>query len=286
MTVINVNQQLSVGYKFNPKQQSIKEDYPELKIKDQNIAFFDEVLNQSFKFYDLKQDGWLLVFFEGSDFQKVIEVKFANEKQEFSKNNIGTAYYFSGKAVTEESIEYAKSMLQSKSLTQESFARTSSSGFVASVRRGFVYITETPGQFERAVILNGLAHAYKLVMKELFDNARKAILIKDDKKLFEAAEKGFYFNVAFYSIYPIKLENEEIRKFWEVFEKQWQISKQNDELVRQLDSIQTLLQFKENLDITKKHQQQSIRLTKFIAVAGVIFALVTAYLTHLFGWNT
>lgn len=280
------NKNISVDYQFDITQRLEGKTFKELKVCDQNIAFFDEVLSKSFKFYEVNKEEWLLIFFKGSEYQKIIQVKIANQKQAYAPKSIGAAYFFQGKSITDEVVDYAKDMLGSKSLTKNSFTQTSSTGFVTTVRRGFVYVTETPGQFERAVILNGLAHAYRLVMNELSNLARDAVAKQNSKVLMESAEKGFYFNVGFYSRYPIKLENEEIRKFWESFEDQWQISKINEELERQLVSMHSLLQFKESVHIANKHQNQNIKLTFMITIAGLAFSLLSTLIAHSLGWNS
>ncbi|KQT41362.1 MULTISPECIES: hypothetical protein [unclassified Methylophilus] len=269
-------------YQYNPEYLLKEQSYTELKISGNKIVFFDESLAKSFKFYEDKNKNWTLVFFIDSPYKKIIQVKFSDEKPKV--RNLGEGFLCHEKELSDEIVQYSNEMLETKSLTKEDFVKTSSNGHIATVRKGFIYASETPGQFERAVLISGLAHAYKLVMNQLSESAR-SVSEENNTRILNVCESAAKFNIQYYSRYPIKLENAELRAFWEAFEGQWQISRLNDELLRQLEAMQSLLHFKESVLIAERHQNQNIKLTIMITLAGIVFSLLSTFIGHKLGWN-
>lgn len=257
-----------------------------LKINNHNIGFFDGVIGRSFEFFDLGNKEWLLVFFKNTVFEKRIKVISSNSELAYQKNRIGLAYRVQNGQIDDAMVLLAQKLLESKSLKGSEFQETACNSFMVAVRSGFLYVTDKPGQFERAVILNGLAHAYKLIMHEVTEQVTAGILSKNDKQLLEWSDLGFKFNAAFYSKFPIKTENGEIFKFWTIFAKHWRISEINEELTRQLSSIQTLLQFEENKKLAEKYQNQTVKLTLLITSLGLLITLLSTYISHIAGWNS
>lgn len=280
------NEYLFAEYELLEHNQVIDPaSFSPLKIANNGIVFFDEVLSSSFSFFEISKFEWLLVFFRGSEFEKQIRVVLSQGTPPKLQGSIGSAFECHKKAIDPEVVEYAQQWLSSRSLRAEDFTQTSATGFMAAIRRGFMYVSETPGQFERAVILHGLALAYKFVMQNISRDASEAVNSQDKGALLRCAELGSKFNIAFYSRYPIKLENAEIRNFWEVIEEHFQLENLNDELSRQLSAVQELIQFQISASTTQKNQSQMIWLSIVIALGGLAISLISTYIAHLMGWN-
>lgn len=286
MTDIQASAIIYADYRHSPDEHVDVSGLKELKINERNIGFFDDVISSSCSFYEIESNEWLLVFFKGSAFEKQISVITSNTLIKYHSDTIGAAFRVQNNRIDEDVLKIAKGLLGSQSLKVGDFCETSSNSYIVSVRRGFLYVSETPGQFERATILNALAHAYKLIMHEVSAKVSTGIINKDNKQLLEWTELGFQFNAAFYSRYPIKLENREIGNFWKAFESHWHITEINDEFTRQLASIHTLIQFEEGKKLTEKHHHQTTKLTVLIAVVGLLITLLSTYIAHMLGWNS
>lgn len=256
-----------------------KNTLTELTIDNKGIRLFNRILGDRCSFYEIENKEWLLVFFEGSEFEKKIEVITSDYPIKHNDSDISDAFYVNNNGYDENVLEIAKVLLENKSLKASDFQETSKNSGMISAGNGFLCVTQARSRFERALILNALAHAYKLVIHEVSKNITNEVINNDNKKLLQWAERGFRFNAAFYTKYPIKLENREMVKFWEVFERHWRITEINDELTYQLGSIQGLLQAKE-------HHDQSIKWGVLITVGGLVITLLSTYIAHVLGWNS
>lgn len=286
---MNNNGQIAVKYvDFCLAESNDDHEEPSkpLKINGNNISFFDDNLSRTFRFLELDNGDWLLTFFANSPFDINIKIAFGDQPIPHRRCSIGSAFRIDGDGLAEAVIQKTRELLGSKSLDKTDYQETALNSYLTTSGRGFVYVTTKPGQFERAVLLNALVLAYKHRMQTIASSmSSETISGKPSPEVLKWCNAGFVFNAAFYTKYPIKLENREIRNFLAAFEEHWRISDINDELMRQLNAIHSLLQFNETQATAERHHSQNTILAVMIAVIGLFITLLSTYLAHVWGWN-
>lgn len=258
-----------------------------LRIDDKNVGFLIAPLQQHCCFQQSSsRRAWRLSFFQGSAFERTITVFFKSTPNSLPDPK---AWWIDSAAQPDHQA-HEKDMSRffrgtnTKKLDEAVYSNRQTRLLVD--RENLVLLSNNRARFERIILCQALALAYKDALNTGMLELTQCIKSNDETQLIKLYEDMLRFNAADYFGHPVDQQrSHELYDIWEPLSRHWRLNERRQELTEQLADVANLIREQRSQREQVAHRQWQDALQKkdsafnkkalFISVLVTTLSLLT-----------